>query len=116
MIIEQRKQFLKDSIKAAAVERAYQDRVAALAQPAIDKIIAQQRAETSKPLSCRSCGEPLPESWRTDDVTSVSDNNQDDVNEQDDDDDDGDDNSDDELDAKGKSRLVAQIVARKRRR
>ena len=55
-----------------------------------------KRAETSKPMSCPHCGEPLPESWRTDDVTGDSTDN-DDVNEQDDDDDDR------ELDAKGKS-------------
>ena len=62
----------------------------------------------------------MPESCRTDDVTSVSDDNDDDVNEQDDDtddDDDGDDDDDDhELDAKAKSRVVAELLARKRRR
>jgi hypothetical protein len=72
---------------------------------------AAKKAETSKSLACPSCGAPLPESWRTDDVSSVSDDNEDDVNEQDDDDDD-----DRELDAKGKSRVVAELLARKRRR
>ena len=89
-------------------------RVAEIAKPEIEKILAQHKAETSQELACPHCGKPLPESWRTDDVTSVSDDNDDDVNEQDDDDDDDDD--DRELDAKAKSRVVAELLARKGRR
>jgi hypothetical protein len=68
---------------------------------------AAKKAETSKTLACPSCGAPLPESWRTDDVSSVSDDNEDDANEQDDNDNDDDDR---ELDAKKGSRTgVASI-------
>lgn len=42
---------------------------------------AAKRAETSQSLACPHCGEPLPEGWRTDDVTGVSDDNQDEDNE-----------------------------------
>ena len=111
-----RTQLLAESLieanRKAQEEREFNNhvaRVAAIAKPEIDKILAQHKAETSQELACPHCGKPLPESWRTDDVTSDTDND-DDVNEQDDDD------SDDELDAKGKSRLVAEIVAHKRRR
>src|SRR5260370_38263742 len=48
---------------------------------------AAKKAETSKRLSCPHCGEPLPESCRTDDFTSVSDDTADPDNEQDHDDD-----------------------------
>jgi hypothetical protein len=59
--------------------------------------LAQHLAETSSQrMVCPSCGEPLPDSWRTDDVTSVSDDNDDDVNERDDDTDD-DSEDDDEI-------------------
>ena len=48
----------------------------------------------------------IPESWRPSKVTSDTDNDDED-NEQDD---------DSEPDAKGKSRLIAEIIARKRKR
>src|SRR5580700_7983462 len=75
---------------------------------------AAKKSETSEPMSCPHCGEPLPESWRTDDVTGVSDDNDNEDNEGDGADDDDDD--DRELDAKAKSRIVAELLARKRRR
>jgi hypothetical protein len=42
---------------------------------------AAKKAETSQPLKCPSCGELLPEGWRTDDVTGESDQNDDEDNE-----------------------------------
>jgi hypothetical protein len=106
-------ELLRESARNVEEERDFNNhvaRVAAIVKPQIDQIIAAEKAETSKPMSCPHCGEPLPESWRTDDVTSVSDDNDDDVNEQDDDTDD-----DRELDAKAKSRIVAELLAHKRR-
>jgi hypothetical protein len=108
-------QLLIEATRKVEEERDFNNhvaRVAAIVKPQIDQIIAAEKAETSKPMSCPHCGEPLPESWRTDDVTSVSDDNDDDVNEQDDDDDDDDDR---QLDAKAKSRIVSELLARKRR-
>jgi hypothetical protein len=108
-------QLLIESARKAEQERDLNNQVARIAAIVTPKIIAAEKAETSKPMSCPHCGEPLPESWRTDDVTGVSDDNDDDVNEQDDTDHDDDDN-DRELDAKAKSRIVAELLARKRRR
>jgi hypothetical protein len=108
-------ELLIESSRKAQEERdfnAHVARVAAIAKPDIEKILAQHKAETSQSLACPSCGAPLPEGWRADDVTSESDDNQDEDNEQDDDDDDDDDR---ELDAKAKSRIVAELLARKRR-
>jgi uncharacterized metal-binding protein YceD (DUF177 family) len=101
---------LREANRKAQEERDYQAyvaRVAKIARPEIDKLLAQYQAETSKPMSCPRCGEPLPESWRTDKTTSSVDN---------DDEDNVDDDDDRELDAKAKSRLVAEIAARKRKR
>jgi hypothetical protein len=36
---------------------------------------AVKRAETSKPMSCPHCGEPLPAGWRTDNMTSETQEN-----------------------------------------
>jgi hypothetical protein len=108
-------QLLIESAKKAEEEREFNKRVAAIAKPEIEKILAEYKAETSQRLSCPHCNEPLPEGWRTDDVTSVSDDNEDDVNEQDDGTDD-DDDDDREIDAKVKARIVAELLARKRRR
>jgi hypothetical protein len=41
---------------------------------------AAKKAETSRSLACPSCGAPLPESWRTDDVTSDDSSNDDEDN------------------------------------
>src|SRR5260370_1753335 len=74
---------------------------------------AAKKAETSKRLSCPHCNEPLPEGWRTDDVTGVSDDNADNVNEQDDD---TDDNDNREHDAKRKPSSLAQFLANHKHR
>jgi hypothetical protein len=70
---------------------------------------AVKRAETSKEYPhCPNCGHVL-EGWRPSEITSDSDSN--------DDSDNGDDDDDGrELDAKAKSRVVQQLLARKRRR
>jgi hypothetical protein len=79
---------LRESARAAAEERdfnAHVARVAKIAQPEIDKILAQYKAETSKSYACPSCGAVL-EGWRPDEATSGVDNNDED-NHQDDEDD-----------------------------
>jgi hypothetical protein len=76
---------------------------------------AAKKAETSQSMQCPNCGHVL-EGWRTDDVTSESDDNQDEDNEQDDDDDDDDDDDVRELDAKAKSRIVDELLGRKHRK
>ena len=73
----------------------------------------------SRTVQCPHCSESFDVSWKTSDVTSES--GQDDEDKEGDgvdgagqDDDDQDD--DRELDAKAKSRMVAELLARKRRR
>jgi hypothetical protein len=105
-----------ESAKKAEEERTLNNQVARIAAIVTPKIIAAKKAETSKPMSCPHCGELLPDSWRTDDVKSDTENDDDPDNEQEDDDDDDDDDDDRELDAKAKSRIVAELLARKRRR
>jgi hypothetical protein len=76
---------LADLLKAA-VQKANQGQADAKQVERISAAVRQElskRAETSKPMSCPHCGEPLPESWRTDDVTGNSDSNDDPDNEQD---------------------------------
>jgi hypothetical protein len=71
---------------AEATHKANQERVDKQQVERITALVKAQlakRAETSKPMSCPHCGEPLPESWRTDDVTDNSDSNDDPDNEQD---------------------------------
>jgi hypothetical protein len=112
-----RKEFLASALREAAIKaKEEQDQAAQIARVTalVTAKLAEKKAETSQRLSCPHCNQPLPESWRTDDVTSDSDSNDDpdngddDVNEQDDED-------DRELDAKGKSRVVAELLKHKRR-
>jgi hypothetical protein len=104
---------LTEATRKAEEERAHNrqvERIYAIVQSQL-AAEAAKKAETSQELACPHCGKPLPEGWRTDPSTSSRDND-DDVNEQDDDTDD----DDRELDAKAKSRIVAELLARKRRR
>jgi hypothetical protein len=107
-----RKALLASALREAAIKaQEEQDQAAQIARVTalVTAKLAEKKAETSQRLSCPHCNEPLHESWRTDDVTSDSDSN--------DDPDNGDDEDDDsELDAKDKSRVVAELLARKRRR
>jgi hypothetical protein len=113
---EERANLLAESLRAAAIKaQEEQDQAAQIARVTalVTAKLAEKKAETSKPMSCPHCNEPLPESWRTDEVTSDSDSNDDPDNGDDDDEDDDDD--DRELDAKGKSRVVAELLKHKRR-
>jgi hypothetical protein len=66
--------------------------------------VERKRAETSKDYTCPHCGGVL-EGWRPSEITSDT-KNDDDVNEQD----------VQELDAKGKSRVVAELLRNHKRR
>jgi hypothetical protein len=103
-------ELLAESARKAQEKDSFDAQVKRISDAVRAELSHNHKAETSKSLACPSCGAPLPESWCTDDVTSVSDDNDDDVNEQDDDDDDR------ELDAKAESNVVAELLARKRRR
>ena len=73
---------LADLLKAA-VQKANQEQADAKQVERITALVMAQlakRAKRSKPMSCPNCGEPLPESWRTDDVTSDGDSNDDEDN------------------------------------
>jgi hypothetical protein len=70
--------------------------------------VERKRAETSKDYTCPHCGGVL-EGWRPSEITSDT-KNDDGVNEQDDDED------VQELDAKGKSRVVAELLRNHKRR
>ena len=105
----------EERVRKAEEERDFNAqvaRVAAIAKPEIEKILAQYKAETSQPMKCPNCGELLPDSWRPSEETSGI-NEDDDVNEDDDTDDDDDDR---ELHANAKSRIVAELLNRKRRK
>jgi len=81
---------LRESARAAAEEQdfnAHVARVAKIAQPEIDKILAQYKAETSKSYACPSRGAVL-EGWRPDEATSGVDNNDEDNHQDNDDEDD----------------------------
>jgi hypothetical protein len=113
---EERTNLLADSLRSAAIKaQEEQDQAAQIARVTalVTAKLAEKKAETSKPMSCPHCGEPLPESWRPSEITSDSGSNDDPDN--DDGDDDYDEDDDRELDAKGKSRVVAELLARKRR-
>ena len=108
-------QLLDEATRKAEEERDFQNhvaRVAKIAQPEIDKILAQHKAETSKSYECPNCGHVL-EGWRPDEATTSGTSEDDPDNG---DDDDTDDNDGRELDAKAKSRVVAELLANKRHR
>jgi hypothetical protein len=81
---------LAESTHKANQERVDKQQVERITAAVRAQLAHNHKAETSKSLACPSCGAPLPESWRTDDVTSGTDED-DDVNVQDDDDEDDDD-------------------------
>ena len=86
---DERLNLLVESLNEAAIKvKEEQDQAAQIARVTalVAAKLAEKKAETSKPMSCPHCGEPLPESWRTDDVTSDSDSNDDPDNGDDDDD------------------------------
>jgi DNA-binding transcriptional MocR family regulator len=102
---------LPESLRAEASKaKEEQDQAAQIAwvTALVTAKLAEKKAETSEPMSCLHCGEPLPESWRPSEITSDSDSN--------DDPDNGDDDDDRELDAKGKSRVVAELLRNHKRR
>lgn len=79
---EQRLKLLAESITEAnrkAVQEQLDKATVARLTKDVQAHLAQHLAETSKPMSCPHCGEPLPESWRTDETTSST-QNDDDVN------------------------------------
>jgi hypothetical protein len=111
---QDRAELLAESLRAAAIKaKEEQDQAAQIARVTalVTAKLAEKKSKTSKPMSCPHCGELLPESWRPSEITSDSDSNDDPDNGDDDNDED-----DRELDAKGKSRVVQQLLARKRRR
>jgi hypothetical protein len=73
-------------------DKKYEERIAAIAKPEIDKIVSQYLAEAGDDLTCPSCGYHAAatefesdagddaDEFRTDDVTGVSDGNVDDSN------------------------------------
>jgi hypothetical protein len=105
-----RKELLASALREAAIKaQEEQDQAAQIARVTalVTAKLAEKKAETAKPMSCPHCGEPLPESWRPSEITSDSDSN--------DDPDNSDDDDIEELDAKGKSRVVAELLKHKRR-
>jgi hypothetical protein len=93
---DDRVKLLAESLRAEASKaKEEQDQAAQVARVTelVTAQLAGKKAETSKPMSCPHCGEPLPESWRPSEITSDGDSNDDpdngddDVNEQDDEDD-----------------------------
>ena len=90
---EERKKFLSKSLAESAARLKEEDDLKAQIARVTAIVTEKLKAETSQSLSCPHCGEPLPAGWRTDDVTSDTEN-ADDVNEmdQEDDGDDGYDN------------------------
>src|SRR5260370_40379847 len=88
-------QLLTEATRKAEQERADKQQIERISAAVRAKLSHSHKAETSQSLACPHCGEPLPESWRTDDVTGDSTDNDDDVNEQDDGADDDDDDDDD---------------------
>jgi hypothetical protein len=69
---------LRESARKTAEDRDFNGQVARIAAIVTPQIIAAEKAETSKPMSCPSCGAPLPESFTTDPVTSETSNDDDD--------------------------------------
>ena len=70
-------ELLRQSARKAEEERDFQAhvaRVAAIAKPDIEKILAQYKAESAREITCPHCNEKFTVSYRTDDVTSDTDN------------------------------------------
>lgn len=63
-------QLLTEATRKAEEERDFNNQIARVTAIVKQKI----EAETSKPMSCPNCGEPLPESWRPSESTSGTDN------------------------------------------
>jgi hypothetical protein len=97
MNADERKKLLAESLREAA-KQGEQERVNKATVARITAAVTAKlglTAETSKPMSCPHCGEPLPESWRTDPTTSgTSEDDEDNESDDDDDDDDDDDRAD----------------------
>jgi hypothetical protein len=84
-----RKALLASALREAAIRAKEEDdlkaqiaRVTALAKPELDKLLAQHKAESGREVTCPHCNEKFTVGYRTDDVTSDT-QNDDDVNEQD---------------------------------
>ena len=84
-----RVKLLAESLRAEAIKaKEEQDqaaqiaRVTALAKPEIEKLLTQHKAESGREVTCPHCNEKFTVGYRTDDVTSDT-QNDDDVNEQD---------------------------------
>jgi hypothetical protein len=92
MNADERKKLLAESLREAAKQGEQERATVARITAAVTAKLGL-KAETSKPMSCPACGEPLPESWRTDPTTSGT-SEDDEDNEPDDDDDDDDDRAD----------------------
>jgi hypothetical protein len=115
---DDRVKLLAESLRAEASKaKEEQDQAAQVARVTelITAKLAGKNAETSKPMSCPSCGEPLPENWRTDDITSDSDSNDDPDNKPDGEDEDDDDDDDKDFDdrASRAAALKAKYANRK---
>jgi len=113
---EERAKLLADSLREAAIKaQEEQDLQRQIARVTAIVNAELAKAETLQSMVCPHCGGVL-EGWKPDDETSST-QNDDDVNEQDDVDIDGDDDDDHvrELDAKAKSRVVAELLKHKRR-
>jgi hypothetical protein len=111
MNADERKKLLVESLREAA-KQGEQERIDKATVARITAAVTAKlglKAETSKPMSCPRCGEPLPESWRPNEITSDSDTS-------DDADNDGDDDDDRELDSAAKSRVVAELLRNHKRR
>jgi hypothetical protein len=78
---EDRKKLLAESLRNAA-RKAEQERIdnetAARLTKAVQAELSRLLAETSKSLSCPSCGATLPESYKTDPSTSATDDDDED--------------------------------------
>ena len=113
---DQRRAFLTESLKAAAIKaQEEQDLQRQIARVTAIVNVELAKAETSRSYQCPNCGADL-EGWRPSEVTGDTEND-DDVSEMDDPDIDGDEDDDDdgELDAAAKHRVVAELLKHKRR-
>jgi hypothetical protein len=94
---DDRVKLLAESLRAEASKaKEEQDQAAQVARVTalVTAKLAEKKAETSQRLSCPHCNEPLPESWRTDDITSDNDDPDNKPDGEDDDDQDFDDRAD----------------------
>ena len=103
---DQRIKFLSQSLSEAARKTTEEDELEAQIARVTAIVTAElgKKAETSQSLAYPHCGEPLPEGWRTDPITSDSDSEDDEDNDDSDDDDDDDDGDYDNKQARSNNR------------